>query len=113
MLKKGAPLAGWRAFAEACPTCKNQGSNLCEECKMEIESGYVPKPEFTQTNANRIRSMTDEELARVLYNGIDAEYCSNDPACGAMLDEPGGIPEERCIACALKWLQQPAEEGIK
>lgn len=62
------------------------------------------------TNADRIRSMTDEELARALYDGFDIEYCTNDPACGAMLDEPGGVPEERCIACALKWLQQPAEE---
>lgn len=63
------------------------------------------------TNADRLRSMTDEELARVLYNGIDAEYCSNDPTCGAMLDESGGVPEERCIACALKWLRQPAGEA--
>jgi Zn-dependent alcohol dehydrogenase len=62
-LRKGSPLAGWKAFVEACPTCKNQRSNLCKKCKMEAESGYDPKPEFAMTNADRIRAMSDELLA--------------------------------------------------
>ena len=49
-----------------------------------------PKPHKAQTNADRIRSMTDEELAECLYeigyNGWSA---------------PEGT---------LEWLQQPAEE---
>lgn len=65
----------------------------------------------TPTNADRLRSMTDEELAKALNNGFDGEYCTNDPACGALLDADGGIPEEKCIACALRWLRQPAKEA--
>jgi hypothetical protein len=65
-----------------------------------------------QTHADRFRSMTDEELAKALYYGFDTEYCFNAPACAAMLDEPDGIPEEKCIGCLLNWLRQPAGEGL-
>ena len=68
---------------------------------------WLPKP---QTNADRIRAMSDEDLAQLLYNGVDAEYCTNAPACAAMLDEPDGVPEEKCIGCLMRWLQQPAED---
>ena len=46
------------------------------------------------TNADRIRAMSDEELAEIImcpYN-IDEELCSK-----------AGI----CLDCCLKWLQQP------
>ena len=46
------------------------------------------------TNAQKIRSMSDEELAEIImcpYN-IDEELCSK-----------AGI----CLDCCLKWLQQP------
>ena len=51
------------------------------------------------TNAQIIRSMTDEELAEFLFNG-DVEYCH------AGLCKDG----ETCRICCLRWLQQPAEE---
>lgn len=60
------------------------------------------------TNADRIRAMSDEELAELLY-GIDGRYCHNDPECGKLLDLDEGIPEEKCKDCVLRWLQQPAE----
>lgn len=70
---------------------------------------HIVEEEYHFTNADRIRSMTDEELAKALYYGFDTEYCFNAPACAAMLDEPDGIPEEKCIGCLLNWLRQPAE----
>lgn len=48
------------------------------------------------TNADRIRAMTDDQLA-------DVVMCPYDAAC---LD---GEIEERCTACCLKWLQAKAE----
>lgn len=51
------------------------------------------------TNADRIRAMSDEELAEFLFNG-DVEYCHEG------LCKDG----ETCRICCLKWLQQPAEE---
>ncbi len=55
-----------------------------------------------QTNADKIRSMSDEELAVLLSEPCE---CSVDPAedgyreCGNKL----------CIEYLLNWLQQPAE----
>ena len=48
------------------------------------------------TNADRIRAMSDEELADkvVCPHTLNWDNCEND-----------------CHSCRLHWLQQPAEEG--
>ena len=73
------------------------------------KSRYIDEPQRT-TNADRIRAMSDEELAEHLYYGFDLQYCHNYPECVAMLDTKEGIPEARCKGCVLEWLKQPAEE---
>ena len=75
-------------FAIACSFCKNIGSDKCVRCKCEIESGFELKDRHQMTNADRIRAMSDEELADVLR-----EFATK-PMQGSF----------------LKWLQQPAEE---
>ena len=74
----------------------------------ELPMGVVPeKP----TNADRIRSMTDEELAKHLADlGWDCHFCTehwrldNEPLlCGEKCDE-------KCSEHCLDWLQQPAED---
>ena len=55
-------------------------------------------------------AMSDEELAKVLYNGDDLGYCKNLPECGDLLDTEEGIPEEKGISCIRNWLRQPVEE---
>ena len=49
------------------------------------------------TNADRIRAMSDEELADVIANGV-----------GCVLKAPHCMDVD-CTSCILKWLQQPAE----
>lgn len=49
------------------------------------------------TNADRIRSMSDEELADFIQT----------PFCDLIPGKCGGA----CHDCTLDWLQQPAEEG--
>lgn len=70
------------------------------------------KAEYVQTNADRIRAMSDEELAKALIevndSGCHIPFCKELPECQRLLDE-GEIPEEKCIVCMLNWLQQPAE----
>ena len=60
------------------------------------------------TNADRIRDMSDEELAefleRVHDNPCDA-CCGNGGQC-----RRNNAPEPVCQKHFLKWLQQPAEE---
>ena len=58
----------------------------------------------TITNADRIRAMSDEELAEEFYAIMLgwSEWC--DYHC-----ENRG--DDGCDKCILKWLEQPAEEG--
>ena len=53
------------------------------------------------TNADRIRAMSDEELAGVImcpmeFNGIK-DLCAKNPG-------------HTCVECSLQWLQEPAKE---
>ena len=67
------------------------------------------KPDY-MTNADRIRSMNDEELAEHLVDiGWDCNFCEehlrldNDPLLR------GEKCDEKCAEHCLEWLQQPAE----
>ena len=65
------------------------------------------------TNADRIRAMSDEELAEKLYcfTDIDCKIlcCKNLAECEKMIDTEDGIPDDKCKRCLLEWLKQPAE----
>ena len=88
-----------------------------QKCRKFEEPGYVswcvlgPCAHQLPSRADRIRAMTDEELAKLLYEIDGLGYCKNLPECGELLDTDTGIPEEKCIGCMLNWLRQPAEEG--
>ena len=78
------------------------GGYTCEECD---GSGHV---EVTMTNADRIRAMTDEELALFVRAFINSSHCPYDwKGC------ENCWLKELCNANAyngeLEWLQQPAE----
>ncbi len=53
------------------------------------------------SNADRIRSMTDEELADLIQREVG--YCAPTGDCEKTSKD--------CKACWLDWLKQPAEEG--
>ena len=81
------------------------------ECEFHDGSGCEYRK--IETNADRIRAMSDAELAKALMKSNDAEvyipFCKNTPECLEMLD-CGEIPEERCLGCMMDWLRQPAEQ---
>ena len=58
-----------------------------------------PKPYKAQTNADRIRTMSDEEMAKKLEYELG---CPVTGDCAKMSRD--------CNACWLDWLQQPAEK---
>ena len=64
------------------------------------------------TNADRIRSMSDDELATHLHDiGWDCHLCAEH---GRLDNEPllrGEKCDEKCVEHCLEWLQQPAEEA--
>lgn len=57
-----------------------------------------------QTNADRIRSMTDEELALAIVcpAEYDLNFNKNEKCNGEM--------KRNCYECSLKWLQEEREE---
>ena len=80
---------------------------------MEYRGGFtypIKKGCESVNNADKIRSMSDEELAKHLVDiGWDCHLCAehrrldNEPLlCGEKCDE-------KCAEHCLEWLQQPAE----
>ena len=85
--------------------CKNCVNLECDWCDMKADS---PDPDierdchwFAQkTNADRIRSMTDEELAELFWIRADCELCPNkEPYCS-----------DDCKKHWLDWLKKEATE---
>ena len=68
---------------------------------LELFRSLAPEP---QTNADRIRAMSDEELATMLF---DYKECNKNCIMNSGKHCYEICEEESCI---LKWLQQPAEE---
>ena len=64
-----------------------------------------------KTNADRIRSMSDEELATHLHDiGWDCHLCAEHRRLD---NEPllrGEKCDEKCVEHCLEWLKKPAEE---
>ena len=97
-----------------CKKCNNLVNDWCEKV---IDS---PDPDMQRdcqhfcekTNADRIRAMSDEELATHLHDiGWDCHLCAEH---GRLDNEPllrGEKCDEKCVEHCLEWLQQPAEEG--
>ena len=96
-----------------CKKCNNLVNDWCEKV---IDS---PDPDMQRdcqhfrekTNADRIRSMSDEELATHLHDiGWDCHLCAEH---GRLDNEPllrGEKCDEKCVEHCLEWLQMPAEE---
>ena len=78
---------------------------------MECMKSMAKKP---QTNADRIRSMTDEELAELLYSlqteDLDGMFCKTENKCEEMMDSGDEIPKSMCKQCLVKWLKAESEE---
>ena len=96
-----------------CKKCNNLVNDWCEKV---IDS---PDPDMQRdcphfrekTNADRIRAMSDEELATHLHDiGWDCHLCAEH---GRLDNEPllrGEKCDDKCVEHCLEWLQQPAEE---
>lgn len=78
---------------------------------MECMKSMAKKP---QTNADRIRSMTDEELAELLYSlqteDLDGMFCKTEDKCEEMMDSGDEIPKSMCKQCLVEWLKAESEE---
>ncbi|WP_406044087.1 hypothetical protein [Succinimonas sp.] len=92
---------------EYCASCKNEGSHKCHSCMGKYYDGvlqgaptkYIKKP---QANADRIRAMSDEELAE--------DYCKTLLKVMQYFGIKNTGTLEDAVRARLEWLKQPAEE---
>ena len=73
---------------------------------------FMGKEKMPRTNGDRIRALSDEELAdKIMELNIDdmIPYCGNDKVCEKMLDIGEPVPAEMCKACCVRWLQKEAK----
>lgn len=71
-----------------------------------------PKSRRPQTNGDRIRSMSDEELAEFVCRNSINTMC--DIICGGWCNAVANLKksaDEMCKEIVIKWLQQPVEGG--
>lgn len=80
-------------------SCSNHGKNV-SFLGDGWKCNYIPVP----TNADRIRAMSDEELAEFLSSGLK-EPCD----CCQLAVFDGACTETLCEDAMMKWLQQPVE----
>lgn len=90
---KNCPIVGCRVECGSVP-CKSLRKTF----------GVDDEPQKRKTNADRIRAMSDEELAKILVDG----FCCN--SCKYKDTNRWDCPEE-CEKCCAEWLKQPAEDG--
>lgn len=64
------------------------------------------------TVGDRIRAMSDEELAQMLFCFDSLRWCKQLPDCVASLDTDAEISEAKCIKCILAWLRKSADLKI-
>lgn len=85
------------------------GLNLCERCAADCRHERNPNEIVVQcgafkppmTNADRIRSMSDKELAEILFSQRSCPPGKSRLAC-----EASGT----CLECWTEWLAKPAAE---
>lgn len=72
---------------------ENGNYRICGRCGKKI---------YIITNADRIRAMSDEELAEHIWPKFGCPDGKNNVTCGYVGE---------CRDCWLDWLQKPAEEA--
>ena len=98
---------------EPCYKCKFEHKPIdiepCEHCSDEyMKSGDHPAFQWAKspTNADRIRAMTDEELAEWFYSG-DFPWCNFEED---VVPCPYEEMPDPCEHCLLEWLKEEVRE---
>lgn len=84
-----------------CQKCRYNQTATCNRCDMYYDE-FEPIEEPPITNADRIRSMNDEELAELWWERVDCGECPVHKDCK--------MTGQDCKKLALDWLRQEVEE---
>ena len=94
----------WEAGFHNGVFCVDCGKSVCVHCNPD----YM---EFDDTNADRIRAMTDEELAGIFLRADFCKCCEHEKGgvCNFICAYPNIPIYEGCKQAALAWMKQPVE----
>lgn len=91
----------------------NQTGLYCNKCgkwikwlKKDEKRLFAHNNKLKMTNADRIRSMTDDELAETLFGSCIERMGVEE--CSRHVETLKGIPD--CKSCILDWLKAESEE---
>lgn len=88
---------------QPCPYNTLRGCTILEHPGKYCPMGNMPKKEYKPlTNGDRIRAMTDEELAYWMTHLHEDGHCLNE-RCQIFQDKT-------CEECVVDWLKHPAKE---
>lgn len=88
---------------KGCNTCKHEHCDNQDYPCSKFSHAFIDKYE-PKTNADKIREMSDEELAELLFN---KSRCDN---CFANCNDKDNCPSlGSCYSRHLEWLQSEAE----
>lgn len=90
-----------------CGTCgmlNSRGFCSLTACRFPVSCTAVVWAPPPRTNADRIRAMSDEELAMLLEGCV----CPKKPCPDIDRDTP--TDKKRCTECWLDWLKEEVEE---
>lgn len=99
---------------QACPY------NTLDGCKVKVYNGICPLSnmatpitEIPMTNADKIRAMSDRELASFMAERTVKENCLrlNDEGYQATATQIAAL-HEKLFQTWMRWLQQPAEDSL-
>lgn len=95
-----------------CENCANHNSKACWDCVTAYVNNERQDPShwkpFPMTNADRIRAMSDEELARMLANEIPHGDCYGcELNCASFV---GDKFMDSCEQAWYMWLKKIAED---
>ena len=105
-----------------CDKCNGRGHFTFEQSGHGYAGVHVLRCEVCQgkgvvevpvTNADHIRSMTDEELAEFMFLMLDCVSCQNKLMRGKCTEEYFEMCKgsgQKCKEVCLKWLKQPRKE---
>lgn len=93
-----------------CKKCRyllkdKEGYNWCPNKTDDPDIDLIRDCEWyaVKTNADRIRSMTNEELANMWYSYVDCGACPMHRECNI-------LPKD-CLRLALEWLKSESEDA--
>lgn len=97
-----------------CDNCKHDDEDAfdCTEClATRPPSLWEPSENYEPpTNADRIRAMSDEELAKWLADMWDCCYCSEYERTGCHPLFSAEPCDQKCEQHCLEWLKKPYKE---